>query len=126
LLHLHVIIKAGSLALWAKRVFNIDYVVSEHSSVYLPNAKPSLKDLSIYFRNLSIKVLKNAKGLSVVSEELGKNMASLFPGLSYRLIPNTVNTDIFRYYPSKPSQLTRFIHISGLDENKNPELILEA
>src|SRR5439155_19855674 len=76
--------------------------------------------------NLSIKVLKNAKGLSVVSEELGKNMASLFPGLSYRLIPNTVNTDIFRYYPSKPSQVTRFIHISVLDENKNRELILEA
>lgn len=126
LVHVHVAMKAGPLALWIKRQWNIPFIVSEHWTGYLPDADIKLNDFSpIYLRWLK-KALINASAITVVSEYLGKAISKQFPVINYRVIPNVVDTDIFFPADKQPAATTRFIHVSNMTWQKNVEAILQA
>ncbi len=125
LVHVHVAMKAGSIALWMKRTMGIPFVVSEHWSGFLVEAKEKFDHLPLYFRSQWGKIMKKADGCRTVSQYLGKAVENTFPFVNTVVIPNVVNTDIF--YPAEIMKKgLKFIHISGLDDLKNPKEILEA
>ncbi len=125
LVHVHVAMKAGVIALWMKRTMKIPFVVSEHWSGFLEEARERFGQLPFYFRSLWKKVMRKAAGCSTVSQYLGSALQGRFPFIANTVIPNVVNTAIF--YPSgKEQKQLKFIHISGLDELKNPKEIVEA
>ena len=69
--------------------------------------------------------MKHAKGYSAVSVYLGGALERTFGTISPRIIPNVVNTSFF--FPSGDSaEGNTFIHISNLEDFKNPQQILRA
>jgi glycosyltransferase involved in cell wall biosynthesis len=126
LVHVHIAMKAGAIARWIKRKWNIPYVVSEQWTGYLPESKVNFFDFSFYYRSLWHKIINDAAAISVVSDYLRISMQKIFRGTRCLVIPNVVNTTIFKCLPVKEPGVTRFIHISGLDYQKDPENILRA
>jgi glycosyltransferase involved in cell wall biosynthesis len=126
LVHVHVSIMAGLLALWIKRKYRIHFILTEHWAGFSPEAKKNFDSLPFYLQVLWKRVMNNAIAISVVSSYLGELLKKQFSIKNYIIIPNVVNTEIF--YPiNKISSLNpRFIHVSGLDYQKNPEDILRA
>ena len=123
---MHVINKNGLLALWLKKKYNIPFFISEHWTVYLPAAVPHFKKLNFFFRVMWRKIIKAAEGCSVVSEYLGKSITRIQKDIRFTVIPNVADNTIFFPAVKKEEGVTRFIHISGLHYQKNPEAILQA
>jgi glycosyltransferase involved in cell wall biosynthesis len=125
LAHVHVGIKAGSIALWLKKKKTVPYVISEHWSGFLPEANEKLSDQPFYLRSLWKKVVAGATSISAVSAYLANAIRQQFGLKQVRVIPNVVDNSIF-YPAAARSDDIRFIHISGLEELKNPKMIIEA
>lgn len=126
LVHVHVGMKAGVLALWLKKEYSIPYLVTEHWTGFLETAKPNFTTLPLHTRLAWNKVLKHSTGVSAVSGYLLKELKKLFVNINGRVIHNVVNTGIF-FRDSAILQNSRsFIHISSLESYKNPVLILQA
>lgn len=124
--HVHVAMKAGLPALWMKRKYSVPYVLSEHWTAYLPEAKPNLSDFGITFNKILKRVVAGASKLTVVSGSLGDAMVRYAGAGEFTVIPNVVNTGIFHQAELKPHPVTKLIHISNMDYQKNTEAILEA
>ncbi len=125
LVHVHVGMKAGALALWLKKEKKIPYVVSEHWSGFMPESDEKMSDQPLYIRSLWNNVLAGAHAISAVSKYLANAIRQQVGSGKISVIPNVVDTSIF--YPAENmSPGYRFIHISGLEPLKNPEAIIEA
>lgn len=125
-IHVHVGMKAGLMAMRMLRREKFPYVVTEHWTGFLPEAKDRIGNMPSYMQNAWKLVLKKAAGISAVSGRLAQQLRSFSGKEKIMVIPNVVNTDLFFPVSQKEKQLTRFIHISGLDHQKNPEAILKA
>jgi glycosyltransferase involved in cell wall biosynthesis len=126
IVHVHVCLKAGILALWLKKKFDLPYIVTEHSSIFLCESEKRLEDLPNYFQRICLRVLKHASSISVVSNHLGKSMQRFLKVNDFTVIPNVVNTKIFKPALKSKNKDARFIHISSLNYAKNAEAILQA
>ena len=126
LVHVHVAMKAGLIAAWVKKKWAVPYIVSEHWTAYLPEAKLTIADFPRIFKHQLLQVLGQASIITVVSHVLGKAIQQLSGGLPYVLIPNVVDQTIFYPDPSDKSGKIRLIHISGMDYQKNAEDIIRA
>lgn len=124
-IHVHVAMKAGLLALWVKKNWNIPFVVTEHWTGYYRQSVPSLYDKNRWFRQMNIKVLRQASRLVPVTKHLGDTIRQHFADITFTAIPNVVNTELFFYKTPAPA-VFRFIHVSGMNYQKNPEGILKA
>ena len=126
LAHVHVILKAGLLAIWLKKQFQIRFIISEHWTGYLPEADFGVKNLNVLQKKSMQKIFDESQTITVVSDVLGKAIANQFRIKGYKLVANTVNTSIF--YPDfSPANLPiHFIHISSLAYQKNVAHIIEA
>ncbi len=125
MVHVHVAMKAGLFASRLKKKYGIPYVVTEHWSGYFRESKPNIYEMGWVYRRLTNKVLKNASLLLPVTENLAETITGNFVKLSYKVVPNVVDTRLFFYEPSQPEIFT-FIHPSYMNYQKNPEGILEG
>ena len=125
LVHVHVAMKAGLIALFLKWKYKIPYVLTEHWSGYYPQSADSLFNKSIFERYLTKRILKNASLILPVSEALGNQINQYWVKTSFQKILNVVNTLFFFPAPSCPG-FFRFIHISTLLYPKNPEGIIRV
>jgi glycosyltransferase involved in cell wall biosynthesis len=124
LTHVHVALNAGMVALWVKKKFGVPYIISEHWTIYLPGAVPGIKSLG-FMKSRVKKIFRDATRVVVVSKYLGEKIKGLFKISSYEVVPNVVNEEIFQV-GDKKNELPSFIHISGLNYQKNPEDLLQA
>src|SRR5690606_15112198 len=122
LVHVHVGMKAGLLMQWIKRRYAIPYLVTEHWTGFLPEAAERFDQLSLYLQKKWKELWQNAAGISVVSAYLGKHIRSLTMKMAApKVIPNVVDTSLFFPLEEIPHKVSRFIHVSGLGFQKNPE-----
>jgi glycosyltransferase involved in cell wall biosynthesis len=127
LVHVHVTLKAGMQALWMKKKWGVPYVITEHASLFLPEASETFKKLPSYLRVACARIWNGAASISVVSNYLHGHLKKLASGSEFSVIPNVVDTTIFLPKDAEvPALETRFIHVSGLGHPKKPEAILEA
>ncbi len=124
--HLHVAMKAGLTALWAKRKYNIPYLLTEHWGGYLEEAVPNIRDYNFVYKYYWKKIISGAMASSFVSVYLQQFMIKKYQIQNTQVIPNVVNTDIFYQTEKRPADKIRFIHISTMVYQKNPEAILQA
>lgn len=124
-IHVHVAMNAGVTALWAKRKWGIHYFVTEHWVGYYKECVPSIFDKNFLFRSLNKRILEKAALFFPVSKGLGETVKQHFVNVPFFAIPNVVNTRFFNYKPLTPAKF-RFIHISYMNYQKNPEGILQA
>lgn len=128
LVHVHVCWKAGLIALWMKRKYGFPYVVTEHSTFFLPEAQENIFKSSFYLKKCCRTILRKASAVSVVSAHLGRciqNFANV-KGQRYNIIPNAVNTAVFRPIKKTDSFPFELVHISSLSPQKNFDTIIEA
>lgn len=125
LVHVHVPVKAGSIAVQLKKESSIPFVVTEHSSAYFDHIPENYFSRNRYFRFITKKTFEEALSVSSVSDWLLKRLNSLFSIRQAKLIRNVVDTNLF--YPAENNnKLTRFIHVSMMHPLKNVEGILQA
>lgn len=125
LIHLHVPVKAGSIAVQVKKEYNIPFVVTEHSSAYFEHIPENYFSRNRYFRFVTKQSFEEAEAVSSVSGWLLQRLNSLFSIKQTKLIRNVVDTTVF-YPVENKNDLTRFIHVSMMHPLKNVEGILHA
>lgn len=126
LVHVQVGMKAGALALWLQKDRNIPYVVTEHWTGFLQEATERFEHLPSYIQNMWQQVAKGARSVSFVSRHLENAFLQKLSCQHPVVIPNVVNTEIFAPSLAIPEAYPSFIHVSGLDERKNPRDMLAA
>ncbi|MFZ9719009.1 MAG: glycosyltransferase family 4 protein, partial [Chitinophagaceae bacterium] len=125
LVHIHIPVKAGWAGLYIKWRWNIPYIVTEHSSAYIPEIENGFYSRNAFFRFATRKILEGASVITSVSNWLIQHMESIFLLRKTTIIRNVVDTNLF--YPSHQStDKIRFIHVSMMRPLKNVEGILAA
>ena len=123
LVHVHVAMRAGLLALWMRNKFKIPFIVSEHWSGYYKTDPDNYFTRNLWFRLSTKKIIANASWLITVSNNLFEQLAPLFTVRNHSVIYNVVDTDSFFHKPSANSRFT-FIHVSNMHPIKNVAGIL--
>jgi glycosyltransferase involved in cell wall biosynthesis len=126
LVHVHVAMKSGLIALYIKWKYKIPYVLTEHWSGYYEMSKDSLFKKSYLNRYLTRLIIKNASLLLPVSDSLGNQIVQRWAPVPFQKIPNVVDVHLFYLSDVQPISPFRFIHISTLLYPKNPEGIIRV
>lgn len=126
LVHVHVAYPAGLFALYLKKRKGLEYIISEHDGIYMPGYDNY--HVPGQFEEKMVPVIyKNAEKIHAVSKSLADALIDLnLSDTKPIAIPNVVDTDVFKYREKERSNTFRFIHISSLTNQKNPEGMLEA
>jgi len=125
LVHVHIPHKAGSLGIWLKKKYKLNYVVTEHWGIYNEVEVLNYSGRSSRFKNFTKKVFQYASACISVSNYLAAGVNKLVLPVSFTIIRNVVDTRLF-YYSGKPTGPFRFIHVSNMVPLKNTEGILRA
>lgn len=126
LLHVHIPLKAGASALWVKRKWGVNYVITEHSTHYGMGSDDDFSAKNFYHRRMVKKIFQSARAVVNVSDTLGSKLRNLFNLAEVNVINNTVDTGLFHFMQNKTPTF-RFIHVSSLnDEHKNVSGIIHA
>lgn len=125
LVHVHIPWKAGLLALWVKKKYGIQYMVSEHWGIYNETVSDNYHLLPSLNKMLIKQVFEESKSFTSVSYFLAKAICKNVSVKTFKVIPNVVDTTLF--YPKSENRFVfRFIHVSNMVPLKNVDGILEA
>ena len=126
LVHVHVAYPAGLFALYLKKRKGLQYIISEHDGIYMPGYDNY--HMPGQFEKKMVPVIyKNAKKIHAVSKSLADALVHLkLANPAPVIIPNVVNTDVFKHREKERSNTFSFIHISSLINQKNPEGMILA
>jgi len=123
--HVHISMRAGLLALWLKKEYHIPYVVTEHWTLFTQERKNNFLRKNFLFKYFTKKIFKHAVAILPVSNSLGKSIQQMVINIPFTKIPNVVNDDF--YFKKMEENLPfTFIHVSSLNELKNPKGIIRA
>lgn len=126
LVHVHVPMKAGILALWLKKRYKVPFIITEHYGIYNEETgKDSYLKRSRIFRNYTRRIFQQASVFVTVSKFLAEGVNRMVGQIHHTLVHNTVDTDFFFFEPKDQSSF-RFIHVSNMVPLKNAEGILRA
>jgi glycosyltransferase involved in cell wall biosynthesis len=125
LIHVHIPMKAGRIALWLKETLSIPFIVTEHSSAYSDEVPDSYHRRSDYYKKWVRSIFEQASGVTTVSARLGNRLQELFSIQNMHIIPNVADTRHF-HYSAHTAPRFRFLHASTMDHPKNVEGILKA
>ena len=124
ILHLNVIYPAGMFATFLNRKYNIPIVITEHSTSYLSISSSSFSFLEKFIIK---RISKKAEIICPVSKDLENSMKRLGLKGSYRVVPNVINTNYFKFKESKNNNKINIVHISSLkEEHKNVKGIINV
>lgn len=126
LVHVHIPMKAGIMALWMKRKFKVPFVVTEHWGIYNETEKLNYEGRSSVFKQLTKRIFSAAAAFTSVSHFLAQGVNRLVLKKDYFIIPNVVDTQRFQMGPSPVKTHFTFLHVSNMVPLKNTAGILRA
>lgn len=123
--HLNVFYPAGIFALELKKKYQIPIVITEHWTKFLP-INPAR--FNFHEKYIIKQVGQAAEMICPVSNDLKTAIQKLVPHKRYQVIPNVVDTQLFKirspYFGNRPK---RILHISTLnDSHKNTSGMLRV
>ena len=125
--HVQVPVRAGTIALWMKRKYKINFALTEHYGIYNTVAEDHFGTRSFFYRNTVRKIIKNASPLICVSNQLGNEINQTAIKKDFITIPNVVDTTLFHFEKQKgKNSRFRFLHVSNMIPLKNVEGIIDA
>lgn len=119
IVHLHCY-EGGEFARAIKEKYGIPYVVTEHSSRFLLETIPgSLESVAKdVFTHASVRI--------AVSKFLEETLEKKYH-LDFQYVPNIVDVSAFNIHPEiRKKEPFTFIHVAGLNANKNQAMLLQA
>lgn len=124
LVHLNIILPAGIFALFLKKKYNIPFIITEHSTVFLDSNPFKYSFVEKYFVK---KITKNANFICPVSIDLKNALVKHNVNGRFVVIPNVVNTKIFYFVKNNQIEKIKILHVSTLNnEHKNINGILNV
>lgn len=126
IVHVHIPMKAGLLALWLKRKYTIPFVVTEHWAIYNSYAPDNFQKRTQWFKYYTKKILLEAACFLPVSKELGNAVQQTVAVTPFNVIPNVADINHFNFQQPLPHTNFRFVHVSTMIYQKNPESILRV
>jgi len=123
--HLNVFYPAGIFALELKKKYQIPIVITEHWTKFLPINPNSF---NFHEKYVISRVGKAAGMICPVSEDLKNAIQKFVPHDRYQVIPNVVDTHLFKIRsPFPENRPVRILHISTLnDAHKNTSGMLRV
>lgn len=118
LIHVHVCMRAGVIALWAKRKYDIPFIVSEHWSGYYEADPDNIFVRGKSFQYYTKQILQNASCVITVSKSLEQKLIELYNIKKTAAVYNLVNVELFRFRPATHDDFV-FAHISNMHPIKN-------
>ena len=126
LVHVHVAYPAGLFALYLKKRKGLHYIISEHDGIYMPGYDNYHVPGQFEKRMVPV-IYKSAKKIHAVSKSLANSLINLkLANDPPIIIPNVVNTEVFKFTRKDRTGVFDFIHVSSLINQKNPEGMLTA
>ena len=125
LVHVHVPMRSGLLALWLKRKFDIPYVVSEHWTIYQPGSTNGFRTRNTLFKFLTRKIVKESSALLTVSKDLGERISEQVLHKNFIVVPNVADETLYYFQPERPKPFV-FIHVSNMSYQKNVPSIVKG
>jgi glycosyltransferase involved in cell wall biosynthesis len=125
LVHVHVPVKAGAIALRMRRLHGVPFVVTEHTSAYFQHIENNFFTRSRLFKLVTKRSFAKAEAVISVSNWLLNRLKELFSIKQTKLIRNAVDTGLF-FPVAVNSNVPHFIHVSMMLPLKNVNGILEA
>jgi glycosyltransferase involved in cell wall biosynthesis len=125
LVHVHVPVKAGAIALRMKKLHGVPFVVTEHTSAYFQHIENNFFTRSRLFKLVTKRSFAKAEAVISVSNWLLNRLKELFSIKQTKLIRNAVDTGLF-FPVAVNSNVPHFIHVSMMLPLKNVNGILEA
>ena len=123
LVHMNIMIPAVWQAIYLNLILKLPFIVSEHWHGFQDfniNKVSMLKKVMVKY------AFKSAYAICPVSNHLKESMEKSGFKSNFKVIPNVVNTDLFKINTKKSSQFT-FLHVSTLkDDIKNVSGIIDA
>ena len=126
LFHVHVPMKMGPIARWARSRWGIPFVVSEQSSKYVGDGPDHFEKRSARHRKAVARVFQQAACVTNVSATVGKILQQRFDLQKVETIHNVADAALF--YPGSKTvvPMYRFLHASTLTAQKNIEGIVRV
>lgn len=125
LVHVHVPWRAGLIALWMKRKYNVKFLITEHWDIYNQVVANRFTRQPWWKQKLIKRIFSEATLLVPVSHFIAKAIARYVVPKEHRVILNVVDTDLFTYRPFDTKPFV-FLHVSNMVPKKNITGILEA
>jgi len=125
LVHVHVPMRAGLLALWLRRKYNIRYIVSEHWTIYQPGSTNGFSTRSPVFKFFTRKIISKSMALLTVSRDLGERINEQVLKGDFQVVPNVADEELYYFQPQQTKPFV-FIHVSNMSYQKNVPPILRC
>ncbi|NVO83457.1 glycosyltransferase [Hymenobacter terrestris] len=111
--HVHVLLRTGLVALWMRHWHRIPYVLTEHATAFLPINAPRLS----WWRGwLAGQLVSRAAAFTPVSDDLKRALERLGGRARQTvIIPNVVDTDQFRL-PAAAGQRRGLLNVAAFNE----------
>jgi len=123
IVHLHQLFPFGVFALYLKWFQKKKFIISEHWTGYFQPQVQKLSKLQVWFSKL---ICKKADRICPVSIELQNSMQKIGFNGQFTIVPNVVDTQLFKPITVKSKRFT-ILHISNMvDEHKNVSGIINV
>lgn len=128
LVHVNVLWKSAQWALYLYKKFKWPFVITEHSTEYLPNGADNFRKKEQLRKKITRKAFEKSVMLMPVSLRLGEAMQGLFGDKRMMVIPNVVDTKLF--FPVEIAREQnipfRLVHVSTMGFQKNIDGIVRV
>lgn len=126
IIHIHIPLKLSLFGLWIKMKYNIPLIISEHWGIYDKLIPENIYNQSFFKRLFLRSFLRSADKIISVSHYLGEGIKKFASLDSYLVISNVVDTSVFNYKFYEYDSVKTIVHISDMNEIKNPIGILQV
>ena len=124
LIHLNVLYPAARQALYLNRKWDIPFLVTEHWTGFHSDTHSTIKP---WQKALMKTAVNKASFVCPVSEHLGVAMRKHGLEGAYKVVPNVVDTKLFKLPTEKEQKAYTFLHVSSLlDQHKNVSGLLRV
>lgn len=127
-IHVHVAMRHGLLARWAKESLSIKYIITEHWTGYYRSAYPAHLRPSKWYWMATKNIFRHAYYFYPEVKRMGELINKTITAIPYKPVSNSVDTTLFYADNKKDNEfeIFNFIHVSTLSYQKNIDGILRV
>lgn len=127
IIHSYIVIRGGLGGWLLGKKWRLPFILSENWTIYYRADPGYLAKRDVLFNWTVRKVFKNVKIFLPVTNDLKHRVNSLIGSVPATIVPNVVETELFFLKAFKPpKKMFRFIHVSTMSYQKNPEGLLRC
>ena len=126
LLHSYIVVKGGIEGLILSKRWSLPFILTENWTIYYPNDPGFLPNRNKGFKWTVHRVFANVKWFLPVTNDLYGKVSKLVKKVPHTVIPNVVDTETFYLHEKTVSNGFRFLHVSTMIYQKNPQGLLRG